>query len=84
MIELTANQIKYFDELQDDKEATDKTLNTALNYHSNRINEIKKANDKMWEELAEMHGLDTTKKHQTKRLHGVVTIVEVPDEDNSH
>lgn len=57
-IPLTASQIKDFDEIGADKVAVENTLRVALQFHSNRVNEITKREQALWKELAEIHGLD--------------------------
>lgn len=57
-ITLTAQQIKAFDELGFDKQAVERTLTVALVYHSNRVNELRKTEIALWDEIAEIHGLD--------------------------
>jgi len=58
VINLTAAQIKDFDEIGADKIAIENTLKVALQFHSNRANEISKREQALWKELAEIHGFD--------------------------
>lgn len=75
-MELTAKQIKDFDEIQNDKKAIDATLRTALQYHSNTLNQIRKKEDSLWKELSEIHGLDLSKSWTLDLLSASVLIVE--------
>lgn len=60
-IPLTAAQIRFADEISADLEGTRRTLDVAMTFHSNRINEIQKQSTALWEELAELYGLDLGK-----------------------
>lgn len=57
-INLTASQIKFFDEMSLDKRAIEATLRVALTYHANSTNEIIKRERTMWAEIAEANGLN--------------------------
>lgn len=50
-IKLTAAQINYLDEMKCEELAADRTLEAAMRYHSNRKNELIKANKKFWDDL---------------------------------
>ncbi len=76
---LTASQIKAFDEIGVDKAATEQTLKVALAYHSNRMNEIHKAEREIWNELMQLHALDPNITYQTKLVESQVVITEKED-----
>jgi len=78
-IPLTASQIKTFDEVATDKMAVEQTLKVAMNYHSNRINEITKVERELWNELMQLHALDPSVTYQTKLVEGQVVITEKED-----
>lgn len=63
---LSARQIKAFDEIGVDKISVNKTLDIALTFHSNRINELTKLERELWKEITESHGLDATKQWKTE------------------
>ena len=79
--ELTARQIKFFDEMGVDKRTLEDTLNVALNFHANQLNAIHKKEKEFWKELTDIHGLDTNKRWMTKNIDGVVQIVACADEE---
>ena len=74
-MKLTASQIKYFDEIAIDEQAVESTIKTALTYHSNRMNELLRNQQKLWEELIEFHNLDPYKTWTTKVIDGAVNFV---------
>ena len=78
-MKLTAKQIKCLDEFMADKVAIDVTLNVALTYHSNRLNEITKVEKEFWEELHEIHGLDRGKTYGIKKSGGAMQVFEKAD-----
>lgn len=83
-IPLTAQQLKNIDEIALDKEVNDKTLRTALQYHSNNANRLRKEEKKFWRELADTHGLDLhNRKYRVSRgpVVGVEEFDEGDDED---
>lgn len=57
-ISLTANQINRLDEVQMDIRSTEATLKIAMTFASNRFNELNKAKNKWWNEMAAIHNLD--------------------------
>ncbi len=73
---LTARQIKALDEIGVDKISVSKTLDIALTFHANRINEITKLECELWKEITEIHGLDPTKQWMTKMVDGEVVVIE--------
>lgn len=82
-MKLTAKQILTLDELSADKEAIDKTLVVALNYHANIRNGIIKVDKAFWEDLAEVHGLDIENvKYKLVHKYGAVYIEEVKDSED--
>lgn len=75
-IPLTAKQIKFIDEIQVDGFANEETLKVALNFHSNKRNEIEKKNRELWSELSELHDLDiVNNKYKVETYNGTVSIV---------
>lgn len=55
---LTAKQIKDLDEISIDRKTADATLNIALTFHSNCLNEVEKRAKQWWDEIIELHDLD--------------------------
>ena len=83
--ELTAKQIMFFDEMAIDRMAAKATLNTAMTYHSNRINEIMKEEMEMWGELAKIHGFDIEKNTwKISRSNGKAVIVNADEQPQRH
>lgn len=76
---LTAKQIKDMDEFLRDKRVIEETLNVALTYHSNRMNEIVKIEKDWWAELKEIHDLDDSKRWTIDSSGPFVEIVEKED-----
>ena len=79
-MELTARQIKCMDEFSADRCANDRTLEVALQFHSNTVNEAIKTEHEFWEELYELHDLDRSKKYTIKKIDGAMTVVVADDE----
>jgi len=61
LMKLTASQIESFDEFAADKRSIELTLRIAMNFHSNKVNEIEKAERKLWDELTKLYDLDIEK-----------------------
>ena len=77
MIKLTARQIDWLSEINNDKKATDETLRTAMEFHSNRMNELAVEKSAWWDDLREIHGLDLDNKtYRTVQELNAVYIVE--------
>ena len=57
-MELTAEEIKDMDEIFYDKQAIDKTLVVAMQYHSNVHNRISKRDKIFWDRALEWRNLD--------------------------
>jgi len=77
MIKLTARQIDWLSEINNDKKAIDETLRTAMEFHSNRMNEIAVEKKAWWDELQELHNLDLENKtYKTVQELNAVYIVE--------
>ena len=52
-----------------------------MNYHANRVNKLSKANNKLWKELADAHGLDLYRQnYKLSQVDGVVSIVQVEED----
>lgn len=58
---VSARQVKEFSEIGRDKKAAEDTLKIALSHHANVLNSLLEKEGKLWEEVAEIHGLDLTK-----------------------
>jgi len=82
-MKLTARQIKYFDELAVDRSSAKLTLNAALGYHSNRLNEIIKKEHELWDELVKQHDLDPALIWTAKSVDGSVVIIEATEQEKS-
>lgn len=82
-INLTASQIKFFDELHADKQGVEATLRVALNYHANCINQIVKRERTMWDEIAKANGLDLTtgNGYRIDSSGGVARVVKMTDQE---
>ena len=79
-MKLTAKQIKNFDEISLDRQSSMETLEIALNFHSNRVNELIKQEKAQWEELFETHNLDRSVKYTVKKIDGCMEIAEKDDD----
>lgn len=80
MMRLTARQIAIIDEIRQDRNAAEATLNIALKYHHNLTGEIEKRSSELWSELAEIHNLDLSEMaYQTKTIDGIAQIVPVEE-----
>lgn len=77
---LTAEQIRQLDEIEADTAATEKTLQVALNYHSNTMNQIHKRTTAFQRELVEIHNLDPQRTYVIKYAAGRHEIVEAEEE----
>jgi hypothetical protein len=75
-IALTAEQIKFLDEVNADKEAVDKTLLIAMTYHSNRINETLKRERELWRNLIDTYHLPGNVSYKIEHQLGGPVIVE--------
>ena len=77
MIKLTARQIKWGDTNSQEIRAVEATLKVALQFASNRLEELAKQKSEFWEEIAELHDLDLCNKDWTiKRIDGEFCVVE--------
>jgi DNA-binding protein YbaB len=75
-IKLSARQIQWMDELARDKRAIEDVLNIAINYATNRKNELMKQEQDWWKEMSDLHGLDVWKEEYViKHEDGAVYIV---------
>ena len=81
-MKLTARQINMLDEIERDRKAIQETLQVALNFHANRLNEINESHAEMWKEFAEHHGFDLYAGCGwcTKMVDGAMHIVSKPQE----
>lgn len=75
-IPLTASQIKTIDEINIDRKSAENTLNIALQFHTNRVNELDKAEREFWRDLVRTHNLDEAVSWKTDRADGTVVITE--------
>ena len=50
--------IKWLDEINVDEDANERAFKVAISYHSNRIGELAKSRNELWDELAEIYDLD--------------------------
>jgi len=81
-IKLSASQIREMDERYYDKMGQKSALEIAMQYHANRISEIKKDEAKWWDEVIAQHDLDPLKKWETDRIEGAVCIVAVEKKED--
>jgi hypothetical protein len=77
---LTATQVRQLDEISADRDGNERTLQVALNFHSNAMNQIHKRRVQFWRELAEIHDLDPTQEYACKYVAGRYEIVVVKSE----
>ena len=77
MIKLTASQINHMDEIHFDKQAVENVLKIATSHATNRLNELMKAEEKWWKELALVHDLDLyDNKYVVDRINGTIVVVD--------
>ena len=77
-IELTAKQIRELDEINADKNAINATLNVALKFHANRMNETSKKEADWWKDIFERGSLDlSTGQYQVSVTGAIARIVKV-------
>lgn len=72
-VRLTADQIKTLDEVAFDRRAVEKTLLVAVNYATNRFNELDKLHTEAWAEIFEQAGLSINEEGwtgKTKKSNG--------------
>ena len=81
MYALSAKQIREIDEIKLDQQSTDATLHIALNYHSNRMNSLRKREKEWWDDITEFYKLDSDKKWRANFNGPIACIEEVPSED---
>ena len=75
---LTAEEILDIDTIHKDTTSNDAMLNIALNFYSNRNNELLEKRKAFWENLAEKHKLDLVKNEYVVDSKGPnVKIIEV-------
>ena len=76
-MKLTARQINMLDEIERDRASIAQTLNVALVFHANQINEVNKRHEAAWQELAEIYGFDLQAGNgwTLKAVDGAMTIV---------
>ena len=75
-MKLTPKEIKTIDEILLDKLTTNKTLDIALQYHSNTMNKLEVKEREFWEYIRDKHGLDDSKKYKITNAGGGPAIVE--------
>lgn len=79
-IELTAKQIRDLDEINADKNSINATLGVAMQYHSNRMNEVCKKETEWWLEIAELNDLDLDAgKYQTSQKGPIARVMKIQD-----
>ena len=78
-MKLTASQIRHLDELNMDKWANKQAFSTAMNLHQNRISELRKAENAMWEDWMKDYDLDPDKDWTIEEFEGSLLIVEKTD-----
>ena len=76
MFEITADEIKHIDEIIIDKQAVENTLKVALTYHSNRVNELIKEEQKWWTAMSDKYGFDLAIAYVIKRENTRIVIVK--------
>ena len=81
-IRLNALQIRASDEIARDREALKRTLEVALTFHSNAVNELVATEMEFWNDLAEVYGLDTQRNLYTiTKVDGAISIVLADNKD---
>jgi len=75
-MKLNAQEIKELDEIRTDESAVNAALNVALNFYTNRANELAKAKREWWEKLGEKHGFEPEAGYTVKKVDGALAIVK--------
>ena len=78
-VAITASQIETLDNICVTADANDKTLDVALQFHSNRSEELKKQTLAFWKELALIHDVDMDKKVMKATRKNSTMVIEVLD-----
>lgn len=74
IFKLSATQIHAFDELTLDKEAVKKAFNVAMNFYSNRTNELLKRERNLWKDIINQFALDPKIRWQAKMIDGCFSV----------
>ena len=76
LMKLTASQIRTVETIDADKKSYKRTLQIALNFHSNMYCSVTKKERELWREISAIHGLDDDKNWMLKSIEGSVCVVE--------
>lgn len=75
-IPLTAQQIKFWDEMTRDEKAAKKTLEIAIQYHINLHNELGKRSNAWWEDFMKTHNLPYAHTYNIILENNVICVVK--------
>jgi hypothetical protein len=75
-MKLNAQEIKELDEIRTDESAVNAMLEVALNFYTNRANELAKSTREWWERLGEKHGFEPAAGYSVKKVDGLLAIVK--------
>ena len=81
VMKLSASQIQVLDNIRFDRAASDKTLDIALQFHTNLRVEISKKDTAFWKELADQYDLVLAhNKYEIGQDEGFVAVLLVEEE----
>ena len=79
-MKLTVSQIRTVETIDADKKSYKRTLQIALNFHSNMHHLAVKKERELWREISAIHGLDDDKNWMLKSIEGSVCVIEKVEE----
>ena len=80
MRKLSARQIDWLQSIGRDRLAADKLFEQAMIFYTNRIGEIHKQDEDLWEEMRTVFGLEPDKKYRITNIENEIHVVEVDQE----
>lgn len=79
-MKLSTNQLQSISSITSEREANQTALNAVLSFYISRETELASAEKALWQELAEIHGLDlTAARYEIQNIEGVIQIVELAE-----
>ena len=81
-MKLNAQEIKELDEIRTDETAAKAMLEIALNFYTNRANELDKARREWWKKLGEKHGFEPEAGYNVKKVDGAFVILKIETKDD--